>query len=214
MPGGTGTPALDPANFVATVDNPWFPLIAGTRFRYSGTKDGDPAADVFEVTGRTKLIQGITATVIHDTLTLDGRKAEETDDWYAQDRDGTVWYLGEDTREFDEAGNVESTEGSWQAGVDGATAGIYMPADPQVGQSFQQEFYAGHAEDHFVVLLRTGRVRVPYGSFRNVLVTAEWTPLEPNVLGQKFYVRGIGQVMERDVVGGSERMELVGLRKP
>jgi hypothetical protein len=207
-------PQFDPANFVATADNPWFPLIPGTTFTYRGTKDGERAQDVFQVTRQTKNILGINATVIHDTLTINGEKAEETDDWYAQDRQGNVWYLGEATKEFDETGKVVSTEGSWEAGVDGAVAGIYMPVDPQVGQSFSQEFYKGHAEDHFVVLLRNATVKVAYGSFRGALLTAEWTPLEPNALGEKFYVKGVGQVMERSLAGESEKMELVALRKP
>jgi hypothetical protein len=207
-------PQFDPANFVARVDNQWFPLIPGTTFTYRGTKDGEPAVDVYAVTTRTKVVQGVRATVVHDVLTLSGRKAEETDDWYAQDKDGNVWYLGEATKELDENGKVVSTTGSWESGVDGARAGIYMPADPQVGMSFAQEFYAGQAEDHFVVLLRNVRVKVPFGSFSGALLTAEWTPLEPNVLGQKFYVRGIGQVMERSLIGESEKTELVALRKP
>jgi hypothetical protein len=207
-------PQFDPANFVTTVDNPWFPLIPGTTFTYRGSKDGERAQNVFQVTRQTKTILGVTATVVHDTLTINDEKSEETDDWYAQDKDGNVWYLGEATKEFDETGKVISTEGSWEAGVDGAVAGIYMPADPQVGQSFAQEFYAGHAEDHFVVLLRTVAVKVAYGSFRGALLTAEWTPLEPNALGEKFYAKGVGQVKEQSVVGESERMELVALRKP
>jgi hypothetical protein len=207
-------PQFDPANFVATVDNPWFPLIPGTTFTYRGTKDGERAQDLFQVTRQTKTILGVTATVVHDTLTINDEKAEETDDWYAQDKDGNVWYLGEATKEFDESGKVISTEGSWEAGVDGAVAGIYMPADPQVGQSFAQEFYKDHAEDHFVVLLRTATVKVAYGSFRGALLTAEWTPLEPNALGEKFYAKGVGQVKEQSIVGESERMELVALRKP
>jgi hypothetical protein len=213
--GATGSvPQFDPANFVATVDNPWFPLIPGTTFTYRGSKDGERAQNVFQVTRQTKTILGVTTTVVHDTLTINDEKAEETDDWYAQDKDGNVWYLGEATKEFDEIGKVISTEGSWEAGVDGAVAGIYMPADPQVGQSFAQEFYAGHAEDHFVVLLRNAQVKVAYGSFRGALLTAEWTPLEPQALGQKFYAKGVGQVMERSLAGESERMELVALRKP
>ena len=118
------------------------------------------------MTHSTKTIQGVRATVLHDNLYLAGKLAERTSDWYAQDADGNVWYLGEDTAELDRNGRVTSTEGSWQAGVDGAEAGIYMPAQPKVGESYSQEYYKGHAEDHFrVVSLRTS-VDVPYSTPR------------------------------------------------
>ena len=145
-----------PANFVAEVDNPWFPLKPGTTYVYRGAKDGKPSREMLEVTHLTKTIQGVRAMVLHDNLYLAGKLAERTSDWYAQDADGNVWYLGEDTAEFDRNGRITSTEGSWQAGVDGAEAGIYMPAHPKVGESYSQEYYKGHAEDHFrVVSLRT-----------------------------------------------------------
>lgn len=211
---GTGAPAVDPSDFVPGVDNPWFPLVPGTRLTYTGTKDGEPAVDVFEITGETKLIDGVTCLVIRDTLTLSGKLHEKTEDWFAQDRVGNVWYFGEATAVYDEQGQVTSTEGSWQAGLDGARPGIYMPGDPQVGQSFQQEFYAGHAEDHFVVLLLSTSVKVPYGSFTDALLTAEWTPLEPDVLSEKTYVKGIGQVTERDITGGQEGMQLLDVQRP
>ncbi len=206
--------AIDPADFVAQVDNPWFPLVPGTTLTYKGTKDGEQAIDSFEITAETKVIDGVTCMVIRDTLTLDGKLAEKTDDWYAQDREGNVWYFGEDTAELGESGKVASTEGSWQSGVDGAQPGIFMPADPRIGQSFQQEFYAGQAEDHFVVLLVSTPVKVRYGSFTDALLTAEWTPLEPDVLGEKYYVKGVGLVKELDVTGGVERLELVSVRAP
>ena len=138
--------------FVEHIDNPWFPLVPGTTYIYRGMKDGEPSREVLRVTHRTKLIDGVRCTVLEDRLYLSGRLEERTTDWYAQDEEGTVWYFGEDTAELDEQGRVTSREGSWQAGVDGARAGIYMPADPKVGQSFAQEFYAGHAEDHFKVV--------------------------------------------------------------
>jgi hypothetical protein len=211
---GTGAPVVDPSDFVPGVDNPWFPLVPGTRLTYKGTKDGEPAIDVFEITGETKVIDGVTCEVIRDTLTLSGKLHEKTEDWYAQDRQGNVWYFGEDTAEYDEQGRVTGTAGSWQAGVDGARPGIFMPGDPQIGQSFQQEFYAGQAEDHFVVLLLSASVKVPYGSFKDALLTAEWTPLEPDVLSEKTYVKGIGQVNERDITGGKEESQLLDVQRP
>lgn len=206
--------AIDPANFVAQVDNPWFPLMPGTTLTYEGTKDDEPAVDVFEITGQTKVVDGVTCLVIRDTLTLGGKLAEKTEDWYVQDRLGNVWYFGEDTAEYDEQGLVTSTEGSWQAGVAGAQPGIFMPAEPQVGQSFQQEYYAGHAEDRFVVLLLSASANVRYGSFENALLAAEWTPLEPEVLVEKYYAKGIGLVKEIMLTGGTEGIELVSVKKP
>src|SRR5439155_26018588 len=124
-----------------------------------------------------------------------------------------VWYFGEATKELD-GGKVVSTEGSWEGGVDGAEPGIYMPAHPAVGQSGLQEFYAGQAEDHFVVLLTNATVKVPLGSFSGALLTAEWTPLEPGVLSEKFYVKGTGDVREADVAGGDEKLELTKVVRP
>ena len=166
-------------SFVEHIDNPWFPLVPGTTYIYRGKKDGEPSREVLRVTHRTKLIQGARCTVLEDRLYLNGRLEERTTDWYAQDEEGTVWYFGEETAELDEQGQVTSREGSWQAGVDGAKAGIYMPADPKVGQSFAQEFYAGHAEDHFKVVDLAASVEVPYTTSQEALLTEEWTPLEP-----------------------------------
>jgi len=205
--------AIDPANFVDRVDNPWFPLTPGTTLTYKGTKDDRAAVDVFAISGETRMVAGVKCVVVKDTLTLDGKLHEKTEDWYVQDRQGNVWYFGEATQEYNDKGQVVSTSGSWESGVDGAQPGIFMPADPQAGQSFQQEFYSGQAEDHFVVLHMLGSVKVPYGSFQNALVTAEWTPLEPDVLSEKFYVKGIGQVKELDVVGGNEATALASITK-
>lgn len=214
-PVGSAAPGtIDPSDFVATVTNPWFPLTPGTKLTYKGIKDGEDAVDVFEVTDQTKVVDGVTCVVIRDNLTLGGTLHERTEDWYVQDRDGNVWYFGEATAELDDAGKVVSTEGSWTAGEDGATPGIYMPGDPQVGQSMQQEFYPGQAEDHFVVLLTSGSVKVPAGTYKDALLTAEWTPLEPEVLGEKFYARGVGLVKEFDVAGGQETLALTKVEGP
>src|SRR5205814_656697 len=136
-----------------------------------------------------------------------------TTDWYAQDRAGNVWYFGEATAELDAHGRVTSTEGSWRAGVNGARAGLFMPAHPRVGQRFRQEYFKGHAEDHFAVLSLAATARTPAASSRHALLTKEWTPLEPGVLDHKLYVRGIGLVKEQSVKGGNERAELVAIRR-
>ncbi|MFN2568542.1 MAG: hypothetical protein ABR564_02945 [Candidatus Dormibacteria bacterium] len=195
---------IERANFVRTVDNPWFPLKPGTTLRYRGIKDAAPTVDVVTVTHRTRDILGVPATVVHDSLYDDkGHVIEETFDWYAQDKRGNVWYLGEDTKELDAKGNVKSREGSWQTGKDGAIAGIFMPANPRVGQSFRQEYYKGQAEDHFKILsLGAGRMR-----------TEETTPLEPDVVDNKYYVRGIGTVREVAVKGPKETNVLVSVKK-
>jgi len=206
--------AAGPRSEVARVDNPWFPLVPGTTFVYRGAKDGRPSKDVVTVTGRTKTIQGVRCTVVRDDLYERGRLAERTTDWYAQDANGTVRYYGEATAELDRNGRVTSTEGSWQAGVDGAAAGVFMPARPAVGQSFRQEYLHGSAEDHFRVLSLGASVTVPFTSSKHALLTEEWTPLEPGVLDHKLYVRGIGLVKEETVKGGSERAVLVDVRRP
>jgi hypothetical protein len=196
-------------SFTAKVDNPWFPLRPGTTYVYRGGKDGKPARDVFAVTRRTRVVGGVRCVVVHDRLYLRGRLAERTSDYYAQDAGGTVWYFGEDTAELGPGGDVTSTEGTWHAGVDGARAGIFMPAHPRVGERHRQEFLRGHAEDHFQVVSLDARVAVPFGTFDHALRTREWTPLEPGVIDSKHYVRGIGEVAERTVRGGRERALLV-----
>jgi hypothetical protein len=203
-----GSAQATPTGWARHVTNPWFPLKPGTTFTYTGEKDGHTGRDVFTVTSRTKRINGVVCTEIDDRLYTNRRLAERTKDWYAQDNAGNVWYFGEETAELNASGRVTSREGSWQDGVDGARAGIYIPANPKVGQSLRQEYYKGHAEDHFTVLRLDATVAVPYVSSRHALLTKEFTPLEPGVLDHKLYVRGIGEVKEETIKGGSERWEL------
>ena len=205
-------PPPDPANFVSVIDNPYFPLVPGTTFIYRGESDGAPTRDVMTVTSDTKVIQGVTTTVVHHLSYEDRVLIEETFDWYAQDLDGNVWYFGEDTKEFDENGNVISTAGSWEAGVDGAQAGIIMLADPQVGDRYYQEFYRGEAEDQAKVIQLDASICVEYGCFDNVLVTREWTRLEPGVVELKYYAEGVGFIYGEMVKGGQEFTELVRIR--
>ncbi|HEX6663955.1 MAG TPA: hypothetical protein VF025_09790 [Gaiellaceae bacterium] len=207
-------PAIDPSDYVARVTNSWFPLKPGTVYVYRGVKDGKTSRDVVTVTRGTKMIQGVRTTVVSDRLFLAGRLEERTTDWYAQDKRGNVWYFGEATAELDRKGRVTSTEGSWQAGADGARAGIYMPGQPRIGQSGLQEFYRGHAEDHFRVVSFSAAVRVPFVATTHALLTEEWTPLEPSVLDHKYYVDGIGVVKEASVKGPRETGLLVAMRSP
>src|SRR5262249_54679854 len=204
---GTGS------GFSAHVDNPWFPLRPGTTYVYRGVKDGQPSRDVVTVKHGQKTITGVPCVVVSDRLYIRGRLEERTTDWYSQDKAGNVWYFGEDTAELDKQGHVKSTEGTWQAGRNGAKAGIYMPAHPKVGQSGRQEYYKSHAEDHFQVVSLHAHAKSPYITTKSALLTKEWTPLEPGVIDHKYYVRGIGTVLEQTVKGGDERNTLVSVRR-
>ncbi len=205
-------PQIDPADFVAGIDNPYLPYEPGTRFVYEGESEGETETDAVFVTHKTKEIMGVTCTVVKDVVSVEGELIEKTFDWFAQDRFGNVWYFGEYSEEHED-GKV-STAGSWEAGVDGAKPGIVMLADPDVGERYRQEYYAGEAEDMGQVLDLGASVEVPYGSFDNVLVTKDWTPLERKVLENKYYAPGVGLVLERTVRGGTGRFELVELRRP
>jgi hypothetical protein len=204
------TPSPDPADFVETIDNPWLPLVPGNTWVYESA--GGETVTV-TVTDDTRQVAGVTATVVRDVVTdARGGVVEETLDWFAQDRAGNVWYLGEDTTEYDDRGRPEHA-GSWEAGVDGARAGLAMPAQPRVGDGYRQEYYPGEAEDRAEVLSLAGEQSVPAGSYGGLLVTEEDTPLEPGVVEHKYYARGVGLVLEEDVSGGSERTELVSFER-
>jgi hypothetical protein len=208
-PGRSYHPHIDPADFRPQVDNRWFPLVPGRTLVYTDTKDGKKALDLVVATRRTRVIDGVRTRVVEDRLYLDNFLEERTSDYYAQDRCGNVWYFGEDTATLDRHGRVVDTEGTWHAGIDGAQPGVFMQAHPQLGRRFRQEWYRGHAEDVFKVIDRSAPVAVPYGSFRHALRTAEWTALEPDVLDNKYYVRGVGEVAEVAVKGPREALHLV-----
>lgn len=210
----SGAPAPDPGDFDQPMANPYFPLVPGTVTRYRGLEDGERFREKVRVTSRTRTIQGIATIIVIDVLFVDGRLAERTEDWYAGDDLGNVWYFGEDTAEYDAHGEVISTSGSWEAGVDGAVAGIIMPADPSPTDAYRQEFYRGEAEDQAWIVQRHARVRVPLRAFRHVVRSFEWSRLEPHVLVEKMYARGVGIVRERVLAGGIERLELVGIERP
>lgn len=206
----TGTQVIDPANFVDKVVNPYFPLEPGTTYIYEGnTDEGFEHTEDF-VTHETRAVMGVTCIVVRDRVSVDGELVEETFDWYAQDKDGNVWYFGEDSKEY-KGEQVVSTEGSWEAGVDGAEPGIIMKAHPQKGDSYRQEYYKGEAEDMAEVISLSESTSVPYGSFDNLLVTKEWTPLEPGIAENKYYASGIGLILEETVEGGSGRTELIDM---
>ncbi|MFF4363151.1 hypothetical protein [Streptomyces sp. NPDC001604] len=202
-----------PHSFSATVDNPWFPLTPGRTLVYSGVKDGAKSTEYLTSSRETQKITGIRCRVVLDRLYVGRTLHEATRDYYAQDANGNVWYFGEDTAELDAQGNMVSTEGTWHAGQNGARPGIFLPAHPVPGAGGQQEYYPGQAEDHFQVLNLTSRVSVPYKSFTGTLRTKEWTPLEPGVVDNKYYAKGIGTVKEITVKGGPfEENVLVAVR--
>jgi hypothetical protein len=205
-------PRFDPRDFVGVVNHRFFPLKPGMRWEYSGVEDGEKETNVVLVTGERKEILGISATVVLDRVFVEGELKEKTFDWFAQDSRGNVWYLGEDTKEL-EGGKVVSTEGSWEAGKNGAVPGIIMPAHPQPGQHYRQEFLKGEAEDEASITARGLDVTVPFGSFHNCLKTVEFTLLEPGVSEAKFYCPDIGFVKARGIQGPETRLVLTELRR-
>ena len=205
------SPHIDPAEFTTNIDNKYFPLKPGTTLVYRGKTKDATVGDVVAVTSDTKQIMGVECVVVDDKVTEDGKLAEQTYDWYAQDKKGNVWYFGEDSKEINN-GKVTRTEGSWEAGKDGAKPGIIMPANPEVGKTYRQEYYKGEAEDMARALKLNGSVKVPYGTFENVLVTDEWTPLEPNIAEHKYYAPGVGNVKEIATKGPKETLELVDVK--
>ena len=210
---GSSNVVLDPGNFVSVIDNPYFPLPVGRTLVYAGTKDGQTQIDTVTVTADTKNILGITATVVSDISTHDGALLEKTFDFYAQDQQGNVWYLGEDTTAYLPNGKTD-TSGSWQAGVRGAQPGLIMEANPQIPDAYRQEYLAGQAEDTAWVVQVGGTITVPYGKLRNTLITLEATRIEPGAYDQKVYAQGIGIVLEQALTGPPEFAQLVSISGP
>jgi hypothetical protein len=210
--GSRSVAAVDPADFTHSRANSYFPLRPGTVTRLQGSDDGEHLRERVEITGRTKVIQGVRTTVATDVVhRRDGTLAERTADFYAADNKGNVWYFGENTATYDESGQLESREGTWRAGRHGAVVGMVMPADPGPTDAYRQEFWRGHAEDQGWIVDRDGHTTVPAGSYNHVLRGFEWTRLEPGVVSMKLYAPGIGIVKEKDVAGGDEVFTLVSV---
>lgn len=196
--------AFDKNNFhnPLNIDNKYMPLKPGTTLVYNGSSDGDPTRDVFTITNETKDIAGITTRVIHDNGYVKNKLEETTNDWFAQDDNGNVWYMGEDTTDLTAKKNPH--EGSWEAGVKGAKAGIVIEADPKVGDTYNQEFAKGVAEDKGTVLALDEKLCVPYGCYDNVLKTKDFSPLEPDIVENKYYAQGIGELKAISIKGEND----------
>ena len=209
-------PAITPADFTNAhgkpnpIDNPYNPLRPGTTYVYDGSKDGEAQHDVVAVTKSTKSIIGVTTVVVRDIVTVAGFLAEDTREWFAQDNAGNEWYFGEDTKEYDQQGNVISTFGSWEAGVDGAKPGIVMEAAPAIGDTYRQELRAAVAEDMASVASLDETITVPYGTFDQVLKTKEFSCIEAG-LDYKYYAQGIGFIYGV-ARGGKEVLSLTSVK--
>jgi len=210
LPQGSDPVSLDPDDFSTKIDNKYWPMKPGTRWTYREIGEGGEVQSVVvTVTSKTKKIKnGVTARIVRDTVRLDGKIIEDTFDWYAQDADGSIWYLGEDTAEF-EKGRLTTREGSFEAGVDGALPGVIIPADPKPGQAYRQEYLKGEAQDNGEVLSTREMADVPAGHFEDMLLTKDTITIEPDVLEYKLYAPGVGPVLVFGVSGGAGREELV-----
>jgi hypothetical protein len=206
--GGDYRVGIDPADFTPAVDHSHLPMLPGTRWRYeSVNEDGDTEVIEVEVLHERRTVMGVETTVVHDVVSIDDEVIEDTYDWYAQDAEGNVWYFGEDTTAY--GNGAVSHDGAWEAGIDGALPGIVMPADPRVGDTgYRQEYLAGEAEDMGQVIAVGGSVTVPAGTFDDLVVTRDWTPLDPDVVEEKSYAPGVGFVFEVKPDTG-ETVELV-----
>ena len=210
---GHYSPAIDSKDFVRIVDNPYWPLPAGTGYHFKGVRGTTAQTDDELVLRQTKQIAGVTCTVVKDIVAEHGRPVERTFDWYAQDKEGNVWYMGEDSFEL-KNGHFVKADDSWKTGVNGAQPGIIMPANPRPGDAYRQEYYPpGEALDQARVLRINAHLTVPNGSYRHVLVTSERSPLEPQT-EQKYYARGVGELAEKVVKGHHEAFQLIGVTHP
>jgi len=212
-PQGSTPVHLRPRDFTTRIDNPYWPMRPGTAWKYVEKNDEGTQRITVRVTRRTRMIEGIRARVVHDVVRSGGELVEDTLDWYAQDSGGNIWYFGEATKEY-ENGEVVSTEGSWRHGRNGAQAGIIIPARTHAGCSYREEYLKGEAEDQALVLSRQESMKTPTGFHRHVLHTANSTPLDPDILENKFYARGVGPVLEIDVSPTASRVDLVEVVRP
>ena len=202
-------PVLNPADFVRSITNPYLPFPVGRTLTYRGIKDGVTQTDVVHVTSDTRVLEGITAVAVSDVATHNGKLLEKTTDWYAQDKQGNVWYLGERTAAYSH-GHIDHS-GSWLAGIHDGEPGIVMKAHPQVPDAYRQEFLRGQAEDTAWIVNHGGSFKLPFRVVHNVLTSYEFTVLEPTVLDKKIYAPGLGIVKEEAALGPKETATLVSV---
>jgi hypothetical protein len=202
---------LNPADFSATIDNPYWPMPVGRAWHlHVSNPQGESLQETITVENQTrKIADGVTARVVHDVVYDHGKASEITDDWYAQDSQGNVWYFGEDTTSIDLKTGKRDSSGSFEAGKNGADAGIAMPANPTVGLTYREEYYKGHAEDRSKVLATGQQVEAPAGHFTGAILTDDTSPIEPTVSEYKLYAKGVGPVVAVSVSGESEREDLI-----
>jgi hypothetical protein len=200
---------LNPADFSTTIDNPYWPMPAGAQWHvHVSNPQGESLQETITVENRTKRIaDGVTARVVRDVVYDQGKPSEITDDWYAQDSQGNVWYFGEDTASLDHGKWDRSS--SFEAGKKGADAGVAMPANPTVGLTYREEYYKGHAEDRSKVLALGQQVQAPAGHFTDAILTDDYSPIEPDVSEYKLYAKGVGPVVAVSVSGEAEREDLL-----
>jgi len=205
-------PVIIPEDFTSSVTNPYFTLTPGTQFTYEAKKSEGVERTEATVLNETRLVMGVTTTVIKDQVFLDGELIEDTRDWYAQDQEGNVWYFGEETAEY-ENGGITTTEGSWEGGTSGALPGIVMKANPQIGDRYRQEYLKGIAEDMADVVSLSETITVPYGTFSGCLKTYDYTPLNPNAKEYKYYCKDVGAVVLEEDLEDNERLELIAINR-
>jgi hypothetical protein len=200
---------LNPADFTTRIDNPYWPMPVGATWQvHVSNPQGESLQETITVTNQTKRIaDGVTARVVHDVVYDHGKPSEITDDWYAQDREGNIWYFGENTASIQNG--KKDTSGSFEAGRNGADAGIAMAAHPVVGLTYREEYYKGHAEDRTKVLALDQQVQAPAGHFTDAILTDDTSPIEPDVSEYKLYAKGVGPVVAVSVSGESEREDLI-----
>lgn len=202
QPDTTYNPVIEASNFTKSdqLTNPYFRFEAGKKYIYEGQKDGAFERIEVQLLAKNKSVMGIACAVVNDKVWIDGKLVEDTDDWYAQDNVGNVWYMGEYVTDYNPDGTVADHDGSWEAGVDGAKPGINMLADPKVGMAYRQEYYFDEAEDEAKVIEAGLTVTVPVGTFNNCIKIEEWTALEPGTVGYKTYAPGVGIVKDGDKI--------------
>jgi hypothetical protein len=207
-------PTINPADFSAKVDHRYFPLTPGSAKVFEGSRDGKPMRTEFVITHRTRTVMGVKCVVVEDTVTSNGALVEKTQDWFAQKKDGSVWYFGENTAEYVN-GVVSSTHGTWEAGVDGAVPGVIMHAHPSVGTEYYQEYRPGEAEDRAKILTLDSTIKVPAGKYSNVITTEDSDPLNPDKTDKKWYASGVGVVRSVRIKSDSrEQSSLVSVTGP